>query len=124
LIAYRLMNIDVHEIKDAVSSLKYYITEAKRCTVEVKLYKSYFDIDFESITTFDGAKDEIFKNFLQEYIQNQEHPLYRYIGSIRDALKGKAKVLDNTQATMTLQYKADINSAKKELILENLNQKQ
>jgi hypothetical protein len=46
--------------------------------------------------------------------------LSKYIGSIRDGLKGKANILDDNSKSITLQYKAGINREKKEIILENL----
>jgi len=115
------VDVATNEISEYVSKLKYLITEAKRCTLEVTLIKSSFEnIDFSSILTFDASKDEAFKSFIENYIENKEFILNRYIGSIRDGLKAKAIVLDNNSKTITLQYKAGINKDKKQIILENL----
>ena len=115
------VKIDTKEINSFVSDLKYLVSEAKRCTVQVTLIKSSFsDIDFSSIEFFDGAKDELFKKLLENYIENKELNINKYLGSIRDGLKGKASLLDNNIKTITLQYKAAITSNKKEIILNNI----
>jgi Zn-finger nucleic acid-binding protein len=113
--------INIEDIDSFVCDLKYLVSEAKRCTVQVSFNKSSFeDIDFSSIKLFDGSKDEIFKLFLQKYIEDKISILNKYIGSIRDGLKGKAILLDNNSQTITLQYKAAITADKKKLIIENL----
>jgi hypothetical protein len=115
------VKIDTEDIKTFVCELKYLVSEAKRCTVQVSFNKASFeDIDFSSIKLFDGAKDQIFNLFLDKYVENKISVLNRYIGSIRDGLKGKAILLDNNSQTITLQYKAAITSDKKKLIIENL----
>lgn len=115
------LDIDTQEIKEYISKLKYLVTESKRTTVEVTLYKNSFKtINFDTIKLYDGTKDDEFKKFLEEYIENKEIILSKYIGSIRDGLKGKMIVLDNNSDTITLQYKAGINQEKKKIILDNL----
>ncbi|HIP11978.1 MAG TPA: hypothetical protein EYG73_04565 [Arcobacter sp.] len=114
------VNINIDQIKEYVNKLVYTLTEASRLTVKVTLLKSAFDVDFDQIKQFNGAQDDEFRSFLQKYIQNKESILYSYLGSIRDTLNGKALLLDNSQHTITLQYKADINSYKKEIILNNI----
>jgi hypothetical protein len=116
------VDINIDEIKEYISKLKYIITEAKRCTLEVEFIKSSFvNFDFNEIGLFDGAKDNIFKLFLEDYIENKDFILNKYIGSIRDGLKAKAIVLDNNSQFITLQYKAGINKDKKQIIVDNLN---
>ena len=114
------VDINVDHIKEYINKLVYTLTEASRLTVKATLFKSAFDIDFDQIEQFNGAQDDEFRSFLQKYIQNKESILYPYLGSIRDTLNGKAVLLDNSQHTITLQYKADINSYKKEIILNNI----
>jgi len=114
------VDINIDQIKEYVNKLVYTLTEASRLTVKVTLLKSAFDVDFDQIKQFNGAQDDEFRSFLQKYIQNKESILYPYLGSIRDTLNGKALLLDNSQHTITLQYKADINSYKKEIILNNI----
>jgi Zn-finger nucleic acid-binding protein len=115
------VDININEIKEHISKLKYIITEAKRCTLEVEFIKSSFiNFDFNNIVLFDGAKDDMFQLFLKDYIENKDLVLNRYIGSIRDGLKGKSIVLDNNSQFITLQYKAGINKDKKQIILDNL----
>jgi len=114
------VDINIDQIKEYVNKLVYTLTEASRLTVKVTLLKSAFDVDFDQIKQFNGAQDDEFRSFLQKYIQNKESILYSYLGSIRDTLNGKALLLDNSQHTITLQYKADINSYKKEIILNNI----
>ena len=116
---YRV-DINIDQIKEYVNKLIYTLTEATRLTVKVTLLKSAFDTNFEQIKQFNGSEDDEFRSFLQKYIQNKESKLYPYLGSIRDTLNGKALLLDNGQHTITLQYKADINSYKKEIILNNI----
>jgi|GEM_PF-858200 len=114
-----IKNID--EINNYVSSLKYLVSEAKRCTIQVTLIKkSFSDIEFSNILAFDGVKDKVFKLLLENYIENKESLLNKYIGSIRDGLKGKAILLDNNSHTIILQYKAGINNDKKQIILDNI----
>ena len=114
------IKVDNKEIEKYVQKLIYFLTEKSRLTIEVTLNKEAFDIDFDKIKEFNGEKDKEFEKFLQNYIQNRESVLYKYIGSIRDGLKGKATLLDKNKDTITLQYKADTNSFKKEIILNNL----
>lgn len=118
----KLENIDeIKELKKYLEKLKYYLTEKSRLTIEVKFIKDRFaDIDFSKIKQFDGAKDEEFKKFLQNYIQNKDLILYKYIGSIRDGLKGKATLLDSNKETITLQYKAETSKNKENLILKSI----
>lgn len=115
------VEVNISEIEDFVSSLKYFVTESKRCTVQITFKKSSIkNIDFSNILLFDGVKDKEFKKLLENYIENKELVLNKYIGSIRDGLKAKATLLDNKKDTITLQYKAGINSDKKQIILDNL----
>lgn len=118
------VEIDNSEINKFVKNLTYFVSEAKRCTVQVTFMKSSFkDVEFSNIETFDGAKDEIFKYFLENYIENKELELNKYLGSIRDGLKGKATLQNNTNETLTIEYKAAITSDKKRLILNNIKTK-
>jgi hypothetical protein len=120
---YRV-DIDIGEISTFVKRLVYFVTEKSRCTVQVTLVKSSLDtVDFDAIDTYDANKDEEFRKLIEEYIDNKEHPIYNYIGSIRDGIKGKAILLDDNTAYVVLEYKAAINKAKKEIILKNLNPK-
>ena len=73
------------------------------------------------IKIFDGAKDDIFKLLIENFIDNKDLELSKYIGSIRDGLKAKAILLDNSINTITLQYKSAITKDKKDLILKNLH---
>ncbi len=115
------VEININEINSYISNLKYIVSEAKRCTIQGSFIKSNFkDINFSLIESFDGAKDKIFKQFLENYIENKELPINKYLGSIRDGLKGKATLIDNSKETITLQYKAAITSDKKQIILNNL----
>lgn len=114
------VEVDVSKIQHFIQKLTYRLTEASRLTIEVTLIKNSFDIDFDKIKEFNGSKDKEFKNFLQNYIQNKNSEVFEYIGSIRDALEGKAILLNNSKDTITLQYKADTNSSKKNIILNNL----
>ena len=112
-----------NEIKKYISSLKFIVSEAKRLTIIVTFIKEAFtDINFNEIKIFDGSKEEgkIFRDFIKNYIDNKELPLYKYIGSIRDGEKAKATLLNQTQDEITLKYKAAITKYKKEIILENL----
>ncbi len=114
------VNIDIKDISNYVLDLKYYISEAKRCTVEVTFIKDNFkDFNFGKISLYDGAKDETFKYFISNYIDNKNLELSKYLGSIRDGIKGKAILLDINSKTITLQYKAAITNYKKQLILLN-----
>jgi Zn-finger nucleic acid-binding protein len=113
--------IDVSEISSMIDSLKYLVTEANRCTVQVAFNKSGLeDIDFDKIVYFDAGKDDIFKKILENYIENKDLVLNKYIGSIRDGLKGKASLINSNKNTILLQYKAAINKDKKQIILNNL----
>ncbi|MEA2099886.1 MAG: hypothetical protein U9P72_07140 [Campylobacterota bacterium] len=113
--------IKVDKISNYVSKLEYFVTEASRHTIVVTFRKNGFeDIDFDTIKQYDGAKDNFFKAFIENYIDNKELEIYNYIGSIRDGLKAKATVINNTKDSITLKYKAGLNVRKKEIILENL----
>jgi Zn-finger nucleic acid-binding protein len=119
------VDINIDEVNSYIESLKYFVSEAKRCTVQVSLIKeSFSDINFSSIGVFDGQKDEEFKKLLENYIDNKGLTLNKYIGSIRDGLKAKATLFNNNSKTITLQYKAAINSDKKQIILKNLKDSQ
>ena len=113
------VKIDISEIKEYVNELVYYFSEASRIIIEVSLNKSAFDIEFDKIREFNG-KDEIFREFLEKYIQNKNLKLFNYIGSIRDSLKGKAEVLKNDDDTIKLKYTAEGIGAKKEIALKNI----
>jgi len=110
------VDIDVKDIEE-LEYLQYKLTEASRLTLIIKFNKDKIDFDFNKIKAFDGAKDDYFKEFIQNFINSQK--LKPYIGSIRDNLKGKATLLDNSDNAIVLQYKADITKDKKELILKN-----
>ncbi len=115
------IEIDTKEISKYITNLKYLLTEASRHTLIVTFIKSSFpDINLNDIKQFDAAKDEIFKLFIENYIDNKELNLSNYIGSIRDGLKAKAVLVDNNNETITLKYKAGINVNKKKIILNNL----
>jgi len=138
------VEVNIEPIIDYVSKLQYLVSEAKRCTVIVTFSKKSFIqtynwhknnrvtnvpycykipfIGLDNIKLFDGAKDQQFRLFLEYFIENKNSSLSRYIGSIRDGLKGKATILDNNTQSITLQYKAGINSAKKQIIIDNLNE--
>jgi len=55
--------------------------------------------------------------FIEEYIENKELALSSYI---RDGMKAKAILIDNSSSIITLQYKAGITASKKKIILDNL----
>ena len=113
------VNITVEgEVAHYLSFLKYVVTEAKRCSVVVSLKRDAFDIDFDKIESFDGSKDDEFRKLIKNYINNKEMPLNDYIGSIRDALNGKATVLQFGEDEVAMEYKADITAPKKALILK------
>jgi hypothetical protein len=115
------VDIDVSKINKYIQKLKYLVTESKRCTAIVTFKKENFkDINFDNIKIFDGAKDDIFKLIIDNFIDNKDLELSKYIGSIRDGLKAKAILLDNNINTITLQYKSAITKDKKDLILKNL----
>ena len=115
------ISVNTDHLDKYIIDLKYLVTEAKRCTLIVTFKKSDFlDINFNKIKLFDGAKDEIFKALIKNYIDNKELEISKYIGSIRDGLKAKAILIDNNLTTITLQYKAAINVNKKKIILDNL----
>jgi len=115
------LDIGFKDIDKHVCKLKYFLSEAKRFKLLVGLKKSSFkDIDFDNIAYFDGNKDEAFKHFLVNFIENKEHELNPYLGSIRDGLKAKAQVLENTQDEIYLQYTVGINNKYKEIILKNI----
>jgi len=113
------VEIDTHEVKDYIKKLTYFLTEASRLTIKATLYKKSFNINFDEIKEFNGKTDEVFRKFLQEYIQNKNSKLYPYIGSIRGGLEGKATLLKNTNDFITLEYKAEM-SGKKSIIIKNL----
>jgi len=112
------IDIDVNHIEE-LNYLKYTLTEASRLTLIVEFNKNKIDFNFDKIKIYDGAKDEQFKNLIEEYINSDK--LKPYIGSIRNNQKGKALLLKSNENIIRLQYKADINKEKKELILKNLN---
>ncbi|BFU78813.1 hypothetical protein ALC152_20280 [Arcobacter sp. 15-2] len=118
---YEVDNIDIEDVSKYLVTLKYLVSESKRCTLQVTFIKSSFkDIGFSDITIFDGAKDEVFKSFLENYIENKDLKLNSFLGSIRDGLKAKATLIDNNAKTITLQYKAGITKDKKQIILNNI----
>ncbi len=111
----------IDEINDYISSLKYLVNTADRCAVIVTFRKNNFkDIDFNTIKSFDGGKDDVFKQLIEKYIDNKELEISKYIGSIRDGIKAKAILLDNNSNTMTIQYNARITANKKKIILDNI----
>ncbi len=115
------LNIGFEDVAKHICKLKYFLSEAKRFKLIVGLKKSSFEnIDFDKIAYFDGNKDEIFKHFLLTCVENKEHELNPYLGSIRDGLKAKAQVLENTQDEIYLQYTVGINNKYKEIILKNI----
>jgi len=115
------VEININDISQYISSLKYFLTEASRHTLVVTFIKNSFkDIDLNDIKIFDGSKDEIFKSFIENYIDNKELEISKYIGSIRDGVKAKAILIDNNSKTITLQYKAGITANKKKIILDNI----
>ncbi len=131
------ININVDEIKEYISKLKYIVTEAKRCSIEVTFIKTKFsDIKFELFDEFNCAKNNIFFNkFVDKYIENDNFIYSKYINSMRDnktdkkydgknrELKANVTLIDNDNETITLSYKANINKDKKEIILKNLGEK-
>jgi len=112
------VKIDISEIAEYVTELIYYVAEASRIIVEVSFKKNIFE--FDKIGEFNGKKDEKFREFLEKYIENRELKLFKYIGSIRDSLNGSAVVLENSDDIIRLQYRAELNSSKKEIILKNV----
>ncbi|MEA2050140.1 MAG: hypothetical protein U9O56_05365 [Campylobacterota bacterium] len=127
------VEVNIEEIKLSIKSLKYLVSEAKRCNVIVTFNKKYFDdIQFENMDEFNCAKNNIFFNkFVDKYIEGS-NDISKYIGSMRNnkldkknngknrELNAVAKLLDNNSETITLQYTSDINSDKKKIILDNL----
>lgn len=115
------VDINIEDVSKCLTTLKYLVSESKRCTIQATFIKSSFkDIDFTEITIFDGAKDEVFKSFLEKYIENKDLKINSFLGSIRDGLKAKATLIDNNTKTITLQYKAGITKDKKQIILNNI----
>ncbi|UTJ05939.1 hypothetical protein [Arcobacter roscoffensis] len=118
---YEVDNIDIDDVSKYLLNLKYLVSESKRCTIQATFIKqSFVDIDFTKITVFDGDKDEVFKSFLENYLENKDLKLNSFLGSIRDGLKAKATLIDNNSKTITLQYKAAITKDKKQIILNNI----
>lgn len=112
--------IDTKEVSEHLPNLTYFVSEANRCTVLATFARKKFnEIDFGKISQYDGAKDEEFKKLITLYIDNKEHIVNSYIGSIRDGEKAKAVLIELNSKVVTLQYKAAITKAKKELILQN-----
>jgi len=123
------VSVDMSNFKE-IKELTYFITEASRYTVKVVFNKKYFsDIQFDKIKTFDCAKDEIFKNFVDNYIEsNLEYT--NYINSMRNnkfdkkgdgenkELKAVATLLTNNKTEISLLYKVEKNNFKKQVILD------
>jgi len=128
------VNIDISEIKEYISNLKYIISEAKRCKIIVSFNKNAFkDINFDYMDEFDCSKNNIYFNkFVDKYIENDTLPYTKYINLMRNnkldkknnginrELKAKATLIGKNSETITLQYVAEVNSDKKEIILKNL----
>lgn len=123
--------IDVSKF-DEIGKLTYFLSEASRHTVEVVFNKSYFlDIEFEKIQIFDCTKDEVFREFVDKYIEGEfgfcdlvnsmrNNKLDKKNGGKNKELKAVATLLENNKNTISLRYKAETNSGKKQIILNNL----
>jgi hypothetical protein len=117
------VEIDTHEINQYISKLTYILSEAKRVTIIAEFVKDAFNVPikiFDQIDKYDGDKDKAFAQFIRQYIDNKQHAINRYVGSIRDGQKAKAIVLNESQSHITLQYRAAITTDKKEIILQNI----
>ena len=126
--------IDVSKTAE-INKLTFFISEASRHTVLVEFVKEKFNaIDFDAIKTFDCVKDSEFYKFVDRYIES-ESEFSKYVNSMRNnkldkknggkdkELKAVATLIDNNANTITLQYKAETNSTKKKIILDNLKSK-
>jgi hypothetical protein len=119
---YRI-EINTQEIEEYIHHLTYTLSEAKRITITVEFHKNAFresGIDFDQINAYDGEKDSMFEKLIKSCIDNDEHPINKYVGSIRNGLKAKATVIGKNQSTIALQYKAAMTNDKKEIILKNI----
>ena len=131
------VNVEIKEISEYVSKLKYLVTSKDKMLVIVTLKKeAFYDIDFNNFTS-NGVDckyeiDKGFKQLVSLYLnrileKNEQDILQEYIGKLRneknkkDKTKytGSAKVLENLEKTITIQYTAFIQK-KKQIILENL----
>jgi hypothetical protein len=126
------VDIDIAKISQYISKLKYIVTEAKRCKVIVTFVKKSFSkVKFNEMSTYNCPKDIFFGKFVNENIEI-DNDYARYINSMRNNkldkknngkdkdLKATAILIDNNNETITLEYMADINSDKKQIILDNL----
>lgn len=120
--------VDISEISEFVSRLKYLITSKDKFINIVTLNKSAFsDIDFESNQVFKYEQNEDFKRFTLEYLNTKDSSsiLKKYIGSIRndkkkDKYTASAEMIASNKNTITLKYTVLMSKDKKQIILDNL----
>lgn len=122
------VDIDVSDIREHVSKLKYYMTSKGKFITVVTLIKSAFnDIDFDSSAIYKYEQNEEFKKFVLEYLNHKENHqiLKNYIGGIRndkkkDKYTASAELIETNSENITLRYTVLINNSKKKIILNNI----
>ena len=109
-----ILNID-NEAKKYIYEMKYYLDTKPRTTVKVILIKNAFkDINFDAMTEYNKNNIE-FKRMLDLYFNSKNHPLNKYLGSMRD---GKATLLGNNKKYLILRFVRDCKGSN--VILENI----
>ncbi len=128
------VNIDVNEVEDYLSSLKYIVSSKDKLIVIASIKKEAFrDIDFSQFSS-NGIEcsyrnDKGFKDFVDIYLNTpKSNILQDYIGKLRNEKKtnkegdyynGTAKIIKETDKIITLKYTAFIQK-KRQIIIKNL----